>query len=95
MVEFIFNSIKRGTQVVFAEPDEDLSENVRFQTRCPILFPCSTGGFAAHVVRALPHQDQQLPLPGGMMQPGTNDQRGEDCGSFTLNSREGERAHSQ
>ena len=62
---------------------------------CPILFPCSTGGFAAHVVRALPHQDQQLPLPGGMMQPGTNDQRGEDCGSFTLNSREGERAHSQ
>ncbi|XP_029300775.1 signal peptide peptidase-like 3 isoform X2 [Cottoperca gobio] len=42
------------------------------------------GRFAAHVVRALPHQDQQLPLPGGMMHPGINDQCGEDCGSFTF-----------
>ncbi len=28
---------------------------------------CLLGGPAAHVVRALPPQDQQLPLPGGMM----------------------------
>lgn len=55
-----------------------------------------TGRFAAHVVRALPRQDQQLPLPGGMMHPGINDQRGEDCGSFTLiRGKERGRTHSE
>lgn len=60
---------------------------------CVNLCLCSTGGFAAHVVGALPCQDQQLPLPGGMMHPGTNDQRGEDCGSFPLIIRGKERGY--
>lgn len=51
----------------------------------------SAGRPAAHVVRAFPRQDQQLALPGGMMHPGTADQCGEDCRSFTLNWREGQR----
>lgn len=63
---------------------------------CPNWCLWSAGGFAAHVVRALPCQDQQLPLPGGMMHPGINNQCGEDCGSFTLiRGKERGRTHSE
>lgn len=45
-------------------------EYIFFPTHAGFLW--SPGWPAAHVVRTISHQDQQLPLPGGMMHPGVN-----------------------
>lgn len=91
---FFFSSTKSGTNIFSADLMSMYQES--FVSRLMTLVSGSTGGFAAYVVRALPYQDQQLSLPGGMMHSGINDQRGEDCGSFTLiRGKERGRTHSE